>query len=298
MNRPLLVLAALLWSVASFSQNPLSAAQNGLEVQSASRTVLLTIETASRAPLNNTDVLASVNKQPFAPVLQLLGASSAPLDLVLVVDTSTSATRSKLLNPALNGAVRFVAAVRSSGIAVRTALVEFNARVRVVQNFTSDPLENSLKELSPGGASAMYDALASAARLAQESAPSTRRIILVVTDGEDNLSHTTRDEVVKAAGRASASIYAIALGEPPSQYAPLTGRGEKILKEMSTQTGGRAFFPKNETKIGEVFDAIQSELPMQFFAMIAVPAIKKGVYPLQFKTLQGSIRGATTVVFD
>lgn len=205
MNRPVLVLATLLWSVASFSQNPPSAVQNQPEGQSASKTVLLTIETASPTPLNNTDVLVSVDKQPFAPVLQLQGASSAPVDFVLVVDSSSSAASSKLRSPALNGVPKFVAAVRN-GIAVRTAVIEFSAKARVVQNFTSDPIEGSLKKLSPGGGSALQDALALAARLAQQSSPSARRIILVVTDGEDNLSNTTREEVVQAAIRASASI--------------------------------------------------------------------------------------------
>jgi VWFA-related protein len=297
MNRRALA-AVVLWSVSSLAQNP-SVVQSGPEFQSASKTVLVTIETSSPAP-SNSDVLVSVNKQPFAPVLQLQAASTSPLDLVLVVDTSSSAARSTLLNPALNGVIKFVAAVRSSGIAVRTALVEFNAKARVVQNFTSDPIENSLRKLAPGGASAMYDALALAARLAQQSAPSTRRIILVVSDGEDNLSNTTREEAAKAAVQASSSIYAISLGEPPSQYAPFPDRGEKSLKELSSQTGGRVYFPKSSAQVGEALDAIQSEMRMQFFAVIAVPATKKGVYPLQFKTSEshGAIRGATAVVSE
>jgi Ca-activated chloride channel homolog len=158
-----------------------------------------------------------------------------------------------------------------------------------------------LEQLSPGGASALHDALALAARLAQEqSAPSARRIILVVTDGEDNMSNTTREEVVQAATRACASIYALSLGEPPSQYAPLRGRGEKFLKEVSAQTGGKAFFPENANQIAEVLDAIRSEMQEQFFAVIAVPATKKGFYRLQFKTsrLHAAVRGATAVVSE
>jgi VWFA-related protein len=243
----------------------------------------------------------SVGKQPFAPVLQLRGASSAPLDFVLVADSSSSAALSTLRSPALKGVSKFVAAVRRSGISVRAALVEFNAKARVVQNFTSDPIESGLEQLSPGGASALHDALALAARLVQEqSAPSARRIILVVTDGEDNMSNTTREEVVQAAARASASIYALSLGEPPSQYAPLQGRGEKFLKEVSAQTGGKAFFPKNANQIAEVLDAIRSEMQLQFFAVIAVPATKKGFYRLQFKTsgLHAAVRGATAAVSE
>jgi VWFA-related protein len=300
MNRPVLVLATLLWSVASSSQDPASAVQNKPEGQSTSTTVLLTIETASPTPLNNTDVLVSVGKQPFAPVLQLQGASSAPLDFVLVVDSSSSAARSRLRGPALNGVPKFVTEVRNSGIAVRTALVEFSTKARIVQNFTNDPIEGSLKKLSPGGGTALQDALVLASRLAQQSAPSARRIIFVVTDGEDNLSNSTRKEGVQAAVRASASIYALSLGEPPSQYAPLSGRGDKLLKELSAQTGGRVFFPKNEAQIGEVLDAIRSEMQIQFFARIALPATKKGSYPLRFKTsgLHGAVRGATAVVSE
>ncbi len=299
MNRPVFVLATLLWSLASFSQNSQSAVQNQAKGQEASKIVLLTIETASPTPLNNTDVQASVGKRPYAPVLQLQGASSAPLDFVLVVDSSSSAVSSRLRSPALNRVPKFVAAVRSSGIAVRTALVEFSAKARVVQSFTSDPIEGSFRKLSPGGGSALQDALALAARLAQQSS-SARRIILVVTDGEDNLSSTTREEVAEAAIRASAPIYALSLGEPQLQYAPLAGRGDKFLKEVSEKTGGRVFFPKNETQISEALEAIRSEMQMQFFAVIAVPGTKNRFYPLQFKApgLHGTVRGATEVVSE
>jgi hypothetical protein len=125
-------------------------------------------------------------------------------------------------------------------------------------------------------------------------------MILAITDGEDNLSNTTREEVVRAAIRASAPIYALSLGEPPTQYAPLSGRGDKILKEVSVRTGGRVFFPKNETQISEVLEAIRSEMQMQFFAAIAVPATKNGFYPLQFKTSSShrTVRGATAVASE
>lgn len=300
MNRAMLLLASLLWSVAVLAQNVPSAVGDKAEGQTLSQTVLLTVETASPVPLSSTDVLVSIDKGPFAPVSSLQSASSAPLAFILVVDSSSSAVRSKFRSAALDEVPKFLAAVRSAGISVRTAVVEFNAKSRVVQGFTSDPIESSLGRLSPGGGSTLHDALALAARLAQQSPASNRRIILALTDGEDNLSNTTREEVVQAAIRSSAPIYALSLGEPPPQYAPFLGRGERFLKEVSAQTGGKAYFPEKVTQIAEALEAIRSEMRVQYFAVVAVPTTKKGPHKVQFKTSppHGAIRGATAIAYQ
>jgi hypothetical protein len=195
---------------------------------------------------------------------------------------------------------KFVTAVRNTGITVRTAVVEFNAASRVVQNFTSDSIESTLERLSSGGGSALHDSLSLAARLAQESPVSNRRIILVVTDGEDNLSNTTPDEVVKAATRACAPIYALSLGEPPAQYAPLSGWGDKFLRDVSAQTGGKAYFPTKASQVAEVLSTIRSEMQMQYFATVAVPTTKGPFHKVQFKTSvrHVAVRGAAMITSE
>jgi VWFA-related protein len=300
MKRIRLVLPTLFCSVAILSQNSPITAGNTSETQTPSQTILLTVETASPMLMSSTDVLVSVDKQPFAPVSKLQSASSAPLDFILVVDSSSSAVRSKLRSTALVEVPKFVTAVRNTGITVRTAVVEFNAASRVVQNFTSDSIESTLERLSSGGGSALHDSLSLAARLAQESPVSNRRIILVVTDGEDNLSNTTPDEVVKAATRACAPIYALSLGEPPAQYAPLSGWGDKFLRDVSAQTGGKAYFPTKASQVAEVLSTIRSEMQMQYFATVAVPTTKGPFHKVQFKTSvrHVAVRGAAMITSE
>jgi|KBSMisStaDraftv2_1062788.scaffolds.fasta_scaffold145993_3 VWFA-related protein len=297
MTRIRLLGLTLFYSIAIFSQNSPITAGNTSEAQTPSQTILLTVETASPVSVSSTDVLVSVDKKPFAPVSKLESASAAPLDFILVVDSSSSAVRSKLRTTALVEVPKFITTVRNSGITVRTAVVDFNAASRVVQNFTSDSIESSFERLSSGGGSTLHDSLSLAARLAQQSPASNRRIILVVTDGEDNLSSTTADEVVKAATRACSPIYALSLGEPPAQYAPLSGRGDKFLKEVSAQTGGKAYFPTKEKQVAEVLEAIRSDMQMQYFATVAAPTNKRGFHQVQFKTsvAHGTVRGATAM---
>ena len=283
-----LALATPFLLVALFSQN-----------LPPSRTVLLTIETPSPQLLSSADVLVSVDKQPFAPVSTLQNASTAPLDIVLVVDSSWSAVRSKLRTAVLKEVPNFITAVRNSGITVKTAVVEFNAASRIVQNFTSDPIDSSLERLSPGGGSTLHDALSLAAGLAQQSPESSRHLILVVSDGEDNLSNATPDEVVQAAIRASSPIYAVSLGEPLPQYVSIPGRGEKFLRYVSAQSGGEAYFPENEVQVAKALATIGSEMQKQYFA--AVPTTnKRGHHKLRFKMSipHGVVRGASAITVD
>jgi len=182
---------------------------------------VLTIDLPPPLSLTNDDVLVSIDKRAFIPVSTLQSASSAPLDFILVVDSSSSAMRSSIRTTALRETAKFIAALRTTGITVRAAVVEFNASPRIVQNLTDEPIESGLERLSPGGGSTLHDALTIAAQIAQQSSGSTRRVIFVVSDGEDNLSNATPNEVVQAAIRSGAQINALSLGEPPRQYAPI-----------------------------------------------------------------------------
>ena len=143
-------------------------------------------------------------------------------------------------------------------------VVGFDVTPEVTQDFTDDSekLARGVRELRPGGGTALYDALYFACRdkllKARQIGP-TRRAIILLSDGEDNQSHVTREEAIEMAQRADAIIYAIS-----TNVSGTKGAGDKVLERMADATGGRAFFPFQIRDVSNAFAEIQDELRSQY----------------------------------
>ncbi len=143
-------------------------------------------------------------------------------------------------------------------------VVGFDATPEVTQDFTDDTekLGHGVRELRPGGGTAMYDALYYACRDKLLKAPQigpTRRAIILLSDGEDNQSHVSREEAIEMAQRADAIIYTIS-----TNVSGTKGAGDKVLERMADATGGRAFFPFQIRDVTNAFAEIQDELRSQY----------------------------------
>ncbi len=143
-------------------------------------------------------------------------------------------------------------------------VIGFDVTPEVTQDFTDDTekLSIGVRSLRPGGGTALYDALYFACRdklLKHERNIATRRAIILLTDGEDNQSHVTREEAIEMAQRAEVSVYTISTN--------LTGsgsHGDKILERIAEATGGRSYVPFQITEVANAFSAIQEELRSQY----------------------------------
>jgi Ca-activated chloride channel homolog len=150
-------------------------------------------------------------------------------------------------------------------------VVGFDATPEVTQDFTdnTETLSRGVRILKPGGGTAMYDALYSACRdklLKQSQGTPVRRAIILLTDGEDNLSHVTREEAIEMAQRAEVVVYTISTNITGSR-----ARGDKVLQRIADATGGYAFFPFQITDVANAFAEIQDELRSQY-ALSYTPA--------------------------
>jgi VWFA-related protein len=92
-----------------------------------------------------------------------------------------------------------------------------------------------------------------------ESSDKTRRAIILVTDGVDTSSRLKMSEAIDSALKADAIIYTIGIGD--NYY---DGVDEGSLRKLSERTGGRAYFPRNETDLRSAFAQIQDELRSQY----------------------------------
>ena len=209
-----------------------------------------------------------VDDQRPAEVRSFRSETDLPLQVGLLVDASNSVRdRFKFEQEA---AIEFLNAIIRPNFD-KAFVVGFDATPEVTQDFTdsTEGLSNGVRMLRAGGGTAMYDALYFACRdklLKQEQTTPVRRAIILLSDGEDNLSHVTREEAIDMAARAEVIVYTIS-----TNISGMKGKGDKVLERIAEATGGRAFFPFQMRDVSDAFLSIQEELRSQY-AMAYRPA--------------------------
>ncbi len=146
----------------------------------------------------------------------------------------------------------------------RAFVIGFDVTPEVTQDFTdsTELLSKGVRSLRPGGGTAMYDALYFACRDKLLKAPSrgtVRRAIILLSDGDDNQSHVSREEAIEMAQRAEVIVYTISTNITGSR-----AKGDKILERIAEATGGRSFFPFQIRDVADAFAEIQDELRSQY----------------------------------
>jgi Ca-activated chloride channel homolog len=143
-------------------------------------------------------------------------------------------------------------------------VIGFDVTPEVTQDFTDNTelLSRGVRALRPGGGTAMFDALYFSCRDKLLKAPHKgpmRRAIVLLSDGEDNQSHVTREEAIEMAQRAEVIVYTIS-----TNISGMKGKGDKVLERIADATGGRAFFPFQIRDVADAFAEIQDELRSQY----------------------------------
>src|SRR6266852_1477304 len=161
----------------------------------------------------------------------------------------------------------------------------FDDEPQIIQPFTGDAgaLRDQITKTRAGGGTAIYDAIYEACvkELSHPPRPPgdqpdvVRRVMVLISDGDDNLSTHTRSDAIEMAQRTSVVIYTISTS---TQWVSLSQTdpnklgdrkyhltdGDKILQEMAEETGGRAFFPYHVDDLDQSFQDIGDELRNQY----------------------------------
>ena len=210
--------------------------------------------------LQKTDFKVIDDQKP-AELRYFSSETDLPLQVGLLVDASNSVRdRFKFEQEA---AIEFLNAIIRRRYD-KAFVVGFDATPEVTQDFTdsTENLSSGVRMLRPGGGTAMYDALYFACRdklLQQEQTGPVRRAIILLSDGDDNLSHVTREEAIDMAARAEVIVYTIS-----TNISGMKGKGDKVLERIADATGGRAFFPFQMRDVSDAFLSIQEELRSQY----------------------------------
>ncbi len=182
-----------------------------------------------------------------------------PISLGLIIDTSASMTdkRDRVASAAL-------AMVKASNAEDEVFIINFNEHAVLAEEFTNDikDLERALRDLDAKGETAMRDALLLGTEHLRHRAHRDKKVLLVVTDGEDNSSSETQAHLVQAAQQNDVIIFAIGLlgAEEPASAA----RARKQLDELTAQTGGRSWFPNDVAEIANITPEIAHEIRNQY----------------------------------
>jgi len=191
--------------------------------------------------------------------LNVFRQDDVPISLGLIIDTSASMTdkRDRVASAAL-------AMVKASNPQDEVFIVNFNESAVLAEEFTNkiQDLEEALRHLEPKGETAMRDALLLGIEHLRTGAHRDKKVLLVVTDGEDNSSTGTQAHLVRVAQQNDVIIYAIGLlgAEEPASAA----RARKQLEELTGQTGGRSWFPRDVAQIANITPEIAHEIRNQY----------------------------------
>ena len=206
--------------------------------------------------------------------IRLFRHEDIPVTVGLVIDHSGS-MRTKL--PEVIAAARTF--VQTSNPEDRLFVVNFNEKVSLGlsggMSFTnsSEELEHAISRSPTVGMTALYDAVDKALERLQAGSLD-KRALIVISDGGDNASKRSLDQLLKMAEESSALIYAIGIFDEGD-----TDAHPRVLNRLARVTGGEAFFPAHLTEIVAVCERIARDIRHQYtIGYVSSNAVKPGAY--------------------
>jgi Ca-activated chloride channel family protein len=235
-------------------------------------------------------LITDMNKDDFKAfddgVQQEITAFSQPTDLPLrigmVLDTSNSIR--ERLKFEQDAAIDFIFNALRRG-KDQAFLMTFDDGAQIIKDFTGDTgdIRDTILKQRAGGGTSLYDAVYAASDHLLKNSPlppgpnsDVRRVLVVISDGDDNNSNRSRGESVEMAQRAGVIIYSISTStdwvttedeKDPSKRISRKyekGEGDKVMEQLALETGGRAFFPYRVDDLGQSFLDIGDELRHQY----------------------------------
>lgn len=222
-----------------------------------------------------------------------------PVSLGILIDSSGSMLEKKQAVDAAS-----IKLVKLSNPKDEAFLVDFNSEAYIDQDFTSDvnKLEQGLQLAKVGGGTALYDAVVAAADYLSKNAKQPKQVLLVVTDGEDNASTAQLEQAIERVQDLDGPvIYTIGLLFGPDSDRHENRRASSVLKELSEQTGGEAYFPKSLKEVDGIAEEVARDIRTQYtigyhpskspelggYRQVHVEAKGKGFGKLQVRTRAG-----------
>jgi len=235
-------------------------------------------------------LITDLNKENFKvfddgaqqEIIDFSQPTDLPLRIGLVLDTSNSIR--ERLKFEQDAAIDFLFNALRRG-KDQGFVMTFDDGPQIIKDFTGDTgeLRDTILKQRAGGGTALYDAIYAASNHLLNNSPlptglnpDVRRVLVVISDGDDNSSSRSRGEAVEMAQRAGVIIYSISTStewisaedeKDPSKRISrkyMKTEGDDVLEQLALETGGRVFFPYKVDDLGQSFLDIGDELRHQY----------------------------------
>lgn len=234
--------------------------------------------------------------------ITLFRREDIPVAMGIVIDNSGSMREKR---PAVNAAA--INLVQSSNPQDKVFVVNFNEEYFLDQDYTASipKLKDALERIEARGGTALYDATVASADHLKKSGDLEKKVLLVVTDGEDNASRESLEQAVRRLQVENGpTVYSIGLLQEEHSK-----RARRALREMAEDTGGVAFFPKDLGEVNAITTQIAHDIRNQYtigykpdnpqstggFRQVRVDAHAKGYKNLRVRTRSGYYAGQQRV---
>jgi len=191
--------------------------------------------------------------------LRLFRREDVPVSLGILVDNSGSMRAKRRQVNA--GALDFV---KASNPEDEVFIVNFNDEAFLDTPFTSDlpRLQDGLQRIDSRGGTALYDAVGMSLDYLEEKAERDKRVVLIVTDGEDNASRSTLEQLVRRLQESETVIYAVGLLSEEDRRS--AKRATRAIRNVVEATGGAAFFPDSVDEVHAITQQVARDIRNQY----------------------------------
>jgi Ca-activated chloride channel family protein len=182
--------------------------------------------------------------------IDVVTQEKVPSDLVLLVDNSTSMSRR--MEFVRTATERLAEGMRGKD---RVIVAPFTAHIGTITGPTNDPqtVTQAIGSMRSGGTTALLDSLLEATQLLKGS--EGRRAIVVITDGYDEKSTASVDQVVHEIEESQITVYSVAIGG----VAGISLRGEDLLRRFADVSGGRVFLPPRDQEVVKAAEQVATD---------------------------------------
>jgi len=220
-----------------------------------------------------------------------------PVTMGLVIDNSGSMREKR--EQVNSAAMTFV---KTSNPQDEAFVVNFNDEYYLDTDgdFTSDPkdMDNALSRIDTRGSTALYDAVIGSLEHLKKG-HKDKRVLLVITDGDDDASRKTLADTMKEAEQSNAAIYTIGVfsADDRKNDKKMVRRSSKELKELAEVTGGMAYFPETLDEVKPVCEQVARDIRNQYtIGYYPTNAEKDGTFrPVQVQLISSQGHGKLSV---
>lgn len=212
--------------------------------------------------LEQSDIQIRDDGKPPERVMQFAPQSKLPLRLALLVDTSGSVHDRFSFEK--RAATNFVEKMLNSASDL-AFIAGFANVVSVTQDFTSEPAElaKGIEKLTNEGGTSLFDAVSFACwkLAAYPDRERVARVLVILSDGEDNSSHTSLKQSSQVAEKTGVTIYTVSTREEPGDKTD----ADRVLQFLAERSGGEAMFPGAVQSLGGSFDKLHDSIRSRYF---------------------------------